>query len=196
MRRIVVVRDSRSCFKSFNRSTIAFERRIHAVSNKRALFTGLSTLNCFQIFQRKIQSEEYLKERLGVLLAPKIAQKVLFGRVSTQIDNDRDSTNASDLATKMVKSFGFSPTVGQVNFTDDNMYSDGTKRNIDLERQNVMNAAIAAAEELLLQNKEKLQEVVDLLIREEVLHAPDLERILGPKRKRKHESSTEEDSSN
>jgi ATP-dependent Zn protease len=116
---------------------------------------------------------------------------VLFGRVSTQIDNDKDSTNASDLATKMVTSFGFSETVGQVNFTQENMYSDATKRQIDIERQNIMNSAIAAAEEILIKNKEKLQEVVNLLIREEVLHASDLEKILGPKRTA--EASVDED---
>lgn len=145
----------------------------------------------YQTKERFLQSEEYLKERLGVLLAPKIAQKVLFGRVSTQIDNDKDSTNASDLATKMVTSFGFSKTVGQVNFTQENMYSDATKRQIDIERQNIMNSAIAAAEEILIKNKEKLQEVVNLLIREEVLHASDLEKILGPKRTA--EASVDED---
>ena len=91
----------------------------------------------------------------------------------------------------MVTSFGFSQTVGQVNFTQENMYSDATKRQIDIERQNIMNSAIAAAEEILIKNKEKLQEVVNLLIREEVLHASDLERILGPKRTT--EASIDED---
>lgn len=137
----------------------------------------------YSMKERFLQSETYLRDRLSVLLAPKIAQKVLYGRISTQVDGDKESQNATDLATKMVKSFGFSESVGQVNFTDDGVYSDATKRQIDIERQAIINDAIAKAETLLIENKDMLQEVVKLLIKEEVIHASDLEKILGPKRK-------------
>ena len=85
-----------------------------------------------------LQSEEYLKDKIAVLMAGKLAQKVLFGKVSPQIENDRDSTQASEIASQIVQIHGMSPRLGQVNLSSDIQFSDSTKRIIDLERQRVL----------------------------------------------------------
>lgn len=64
-----------------------------------------------------MRSQEYMMDRLSVLVAGKVAQKVLFGKVSAQIESDKDSKNVTQIATEMVQIYGFSPRVGQVNLS-------------------------------------------------------------------------------
>lgn len=126
-----------------------------------------------------LQSEEYLKDKIAVLMAGKLAQKVLFGKVSPQIENDRDSTQASEIASQIVQIHGMSPRLGQVNLSSDIQFSDSTKRIIDLERQRVLSESMTIAEDLLLLHKDKLSEIVKFLVDKEVIHNADLRNIIG-----------------
>ena len=58
-----------------------------------------------------------MMDRLSVLVAGKVAQKVLFGKISAQIESDKDSKNVTQIATEMVQIYGMSPRVGQVNLS-------------------------------------------------------------------------------
>jgi len=129
--------------------------------------------------ERFLKSEEYMMDRMAVLLSGKIAQKVLFGKISARLENDRDSQTVTDMATEMVKIYGMSKSVGQVNLSQDIPYSDGTKYLIDQERSRVINEAVRMSEELLSSHKNELLEIVDFLVKKEVIHSEDLERIIG-----------------
>ena len=61
---------------------------------------------------RFLKSEEYMMDKIAVLLSGKVAQKVLFVKISADLENDRDSKQASDLATEMVKIYGMSDKLG------------------------------------------------------------------------------------
>ena len=132
--------------------------------------------------ERFLKSEEYMKDQISVLLAGKVAQKVLFGKVSAQVENDRDSRRATDMATEMVKVYGMSGRLGQVNLSGDIPYSDGTKHIIDVERNFIINQAIQNTEKILTEHKKELKEIVEFLIKKEVIHAEDLANICGEKK--------------
>ena len=122
-------------------------------------------------------------DRLSVLVAGKVAQKVLFGKVSAQLENDKDSKTVTQIATEMVQIYGMSQRVGQVNLSQDIPFSDGTKGMIDFERNRIINDAIRTCETLLSEHKDELNQVVEFLVRKEVIHTADLESILGEKKK-------------
>lgn len=128
---------------------------------------------------RFLKSEEYMRDKIAVLMAGKIAQKILFGKISSQIENDLDSKQATDMATEMVKVYGMSEKLGQVNLSSDIPYSDGTKHLIDIERNRVLNQAIKITEELLGSHKSELRQIVDFLVSKEVIHTEDLRTIIG-----------------
>jgi len=65
-----------------------------------------------------------MREKIAVLLAGRIAQKVLFGKISTQLEHDEDSKEATLIATEMVQIYGFSEKLGQVNLSGDIAISD------------------------------------------------------------------------
>jgi len=124
-----------------------------------------------------------MMDRLSVLVAGKVAQKVLFGKISAQIESDKDSKNVTQIATEMVQIYGMSPRVGQVNLSQDIPFSDGTKGMIDFERNRIINEAVQTCEKLLSEHKDELQKVVDFLVSKEIIHTADLENILGAKKK-------------
>jgi len=133
--------------------------------------------------ERFLRSQEYMMDRLSVLVAGKVAQKVLFGKISAQIESDKDSKNVTQIATEMVQIYGMSPRVGQVNLSQDIPFSDGTKGMIDFERNRIINEAVQTCEKLLSEHKDELQKIVDFLVSKEIIHTADLENILGAKKK-------------
>jgi ATP-dependent metalloprotease FtsH len=132
---------------------------------------------------RFLKSEEYMRDKIVVLLAGRIAQKVLFGKVSTQVENDEDSKQATAIATEMVKLYGMSEKLGQVNLSSDIQVSDNTKRLIDMERARVVNEAIKIAEDILTKHETELRNIVDFLVRKEVIHTDELKEIIGTDKK-------------
>jgi len=129
--------------------------------------------------ERFLKSEEYLMDRMAVLLAGKVAQKVLFGKISAQLENDKDSKLVTNMATEMVQIYGMSPSLGQVNLSQDIPISDGTKFMIDQERNKFISKAAKISEELIQKHKAELEQIVEFLVQKEVIHDEDLEKILG-----------------
>jgi len=69
--------------------------------------------------------------------------------------------------------------LGQVNLSSDIPYSDETKRLIDIERNRVINQAIEIAENILTENKEQLENIVNFLVKKEIIHSAELREIIG-----------------
>ena len=64
-----------------------------------------------------MKSEEYLIDRIAVLTAGKIAQRILLGRILESRQGDKDLARAGDIATEMVKIYGMGKNTGQVNLS-------------------------------------------------------------------------------
>ena len=85
----------------------------------------------------------------------------------------------TNMATEMVQIYGMSPSLGQVNLSQDIPISDGTKFMIDQERNRFIQKAAKISEDLMEKHKAELEQIVEFLVQKEVIHNEDLERILG-----------------
>ena len=74
--------------------------------------------------ERHLQSESYLKDSLAIRMGGRVAERIVLGEASTGASNDL--AGATALATRMVREFGMSTTLGPVGFGSGNpMYLGG-----------------------------------------------------------------------
>ncbi len=66
------------------------------------------------IDERHLYTEGYLKDSLAIRMGGRVAEQLVFGESSTGASNDL--AGATDLATRMVREFGMSQTLGPVGF--------------------------------------------------------------------------------
>jgi cell division protease FtsH len=86
----------------------------------------------------------------------------------------------------MVGIYGLNERIGNLSYYDSSgenqfqkPYSDETARTMDEEVSKLVEAAYQRAIHLLSENREKLEELAQLLLEKEVIFKEDLERILG-----------------
>lgn len=77
-------------------------------TNKRLGFSQFSDSNL------KLQSSEYIFERMCVLLGGRVAESIMFNKISTGAQNDLEKV--TEMAYCQVQQFGMSPNVGLVSF--------------------------------------------------------------------------------
>lgn len=88
----------------------------------------------------------------------------------------------------MVASFGMSEKVGFINYNSmmkdafTKPFSDQTARDIDVEVKNIINEAYAKTKEIVIQNKDKIAELAELLLKKETITQNDAEKVLGARK--------------
>ena len=138
---------------------------------------------------RYLLSETDLKSRLAVLLGGRAAEAITFGEVSTGAADDL--ARATDLARRMVTEYGMSPAAGPVRLAADAgmgflsgqsgldaRVSPQTATQVDLETRRIVEAALAAAWELLDRHPDGLRHLAERLIEEETVSGEAVLRIL------------------
>ncbi len=134
----------------------------------------------------------YLMNRLSVALAGRVAEKLVFGDISSGAQNDLKE--ATSLAEKMVAQWGMSEKVGPVNLgrgeehpflgrelSLPKRYSEEMAWVMDQEIQKMIVDAESRATEVLKKKQQLLDTLAEALLKEEVLERPDVERILREK---------------
>ncbi len=137
--------------------------------------------------ERHLYPLSYLTDSLSVRLGGRAAEIIVLGEPSTGASNDL--AGATDLATRMVREWGFSPAIGPIGYgaegaSRDNPfaarpYAEETQRSIDQEVARLLREAEVSATELLLDHRETLDRVVALLLDRETVDAGDLAAITG-----------------
>ncbi len=146
--------------------------------------------------ERHLYPENYLTDTLAVRLGGRAAEIVMLGQPSTGAANDLAS--ATDLATRMVREWGFSPLVGPIGYGPEGPdrdnpfaarpYAEDTQRAIDQEVARLLREAEIRATSLLTDNRGLLDRVVDLLLIRETIDGSELAELLGiPQRNSEHE---------
>ncbi len=131
----------------------------------------------------------YLMNRLSVALAGRVAEKLVFGDISSGAQNDLKE--ATSLAEKMVAQWGMSDKVGPVNLgrgeehpflgrelSLPKRYSEEMAWVMDQEIQKMIVEAESRATDLLEEKRQVLDILAEALLKEEMLERPDVERIL------------------
>jgi len=137
--------------------------------------------------ERHLYRQSYLTDTLAVRLGGRAAEIVVLGEPSTGAADDL--AGATDLATRMVREWGFSAEVGPIGYgpegpSRDNPfagrpYAEETQRSIDREVATLLREAESRATTLLRTNLDTLGRVVDLLLERETIDGSDLAAIVG-----------------
>jgi cell division protease FtsH len=143
------------------------------------------------LVERHMYSEEYLLTSLAVRLGGRAAELVVFGQGSTGAGNDL--AGATELATKMIREFGMSATVGPVGYPEGGSvflggggpgmssrpYAEATQAAIDAEVARLLRQAEVRAVDLLRTRREDLDALVELLLERETVDGSDVYRLTG-----------------
>ena len=118
-------------------------------------------------------------EQIVGLLGGRVAEALFLGDISTGASNDID--RASKLARDMVARYGMNDALGTVSYLSDGevfigrdfektkSYSEAVAGTIDEQVKLLIDKAYAQCADILKQNKEKLKEVVEFLLENEVM---------------------------
>ncbi|MFO0652916.1 MAG: ATP-dependent zinc metalloprotease FtsH [Polyangiales bacterium] len=139
---------------------------------------------------RYLMTESELQAQLATLLGGRVAERVVFGEVSTGAGNDLQ--RATDLARAMVVDYGMSPAIGPVTLGHERAtFLDGPGEHramrehgdrladlIDNEVKRLVEAAEHAATEILQARRDTLEHVAAALMEKEYLDGDEFRRLL------------------
>jgi cell division protease FtsH len=134
--------------------------------------------------ERQITTTDQILDEMCATLGGRAAEQVIFGKISTGALSDLEKVTKQAYA--MVGIYGLNDRIGNLSYYDssgDNQftkpYSDVTARTMDEEVSKLVETAYQRALHILSENREKLEELAQLLLDKEVIFKEDLERILG-----------------
>ncbi|MDX1547683.1 MAG: hypothetical protein R3247_11880, partial [Rhodothermales bacterium] len=137
--------------------------------------------------ERYLYTKEALLDRMTMAIGGRVAEEIIFGKISTGAQNDLE--RITKMAYAMVVDYGMSERVGYVSFNlssrkddgpvFDKPYSDETARLIDEEAKALIDEVRRRARALLEEKSDKLEEMAQALLQKEVLGPSDLVEILG-----------------
>jgi AFG3 family protein len=147
---------------------------------------GVAALGYAQYLPKEqfLYTIEQLEDGMCMTLGGRVAEDIIFGKISTGAQNDLE--RITKLAYAMVTIYGMNEKVGNVSFNDqqgeyqfNKPYSEKTSELIDDEVRGQINAVYARTKKLLTDKREGLEKLANKLIEKEILFQSDLEEILG-----------------
>lgn len=134
--------------------------------------------------ERQITTTDQILDEMCATLGGRAAEQVIFGKISTGALSDLEKVTKQAYA--MVGIYGLNDRIGNLSYYDSSgenqftkPYSDVTARTMDEEVSKLVETAYQRAIHILTENREKLEELAQLLLEKEVIFKEDLERILG-----------------
>jgi cell division protease FtsH len=140
-------------------------------------------------------SKEYLISNIRVLMGGRIAEEIALNTQTTGASNDIE--RATEIARKMVCEYGMSENLGPLAFgkkeeeiflgreiAQHRDYSEETARKIDQEVNNLISENYHKTHKLVTDHLSTLNRLAKALLERETLNGPEIEEIIGNKRKR------------
>ena len=139
--------------------------------------------------ERYTLPEDYLRDRLAVMLAGRAAEKRLLGNVSSGADEDISA--ATSLARSMVSRWGMSAEIGPMNLRESEeapflgkeiaqprVFSEHSAEMVDRAMREFLIAAERRAAEILAEHPEQMQRLVAVLEEKETLDKQEIAACL------------------
>ncbi|MDP5200434.1 ATP-dependent zinc metalloprotease FtsH [Flavobacterium sp. DG2-3] len=136
--------------------------------------------------ERQIVRTDQMLDEMCATMGGRAAEKVTFDRISTGALSDLEKVTRQ--ARAMVTIYGLNDKIGNVTYYDSSgqseynfskPYSDETAKIIDAEISELIEGQYQRAIQILEENKDKLNQLADILIEKEVIFKDDLENIFG-----------------
>jgi cell division protease FtsH len=140
--------------------------------------------------EKQLRSKATFKEHLVATLGGRASEEIIFGDISSGALDDLEK--ATKEAYMMVSIFGFNEKIGNVSFYDSTgqrdagiqkPYGEQTENMIDEEVRKLIDTAYTQSKIILEQNKVYLIDVVESLIKKEIIFSKELEEIMGSRNK-------------
>ena len=129
---------------------------------------------------RSYLSKRYMEDQIVALLGGRVAEKLCLGDISTGASNDIQ--RATQIARKMVASYGMSEKLGTVSFesghdevfigrtmSQGRSYSEAVAAQIDEEVKDLVGSAYERCRKMLDENRDKLETVARYLLEHETM---------------------------
>ncbi|PAU93121.1 AAA family ATPase [Aliifodinibius salipaludis] len=136
---------------------------------------------------RFLMTTEELNDKICALLGGRIAEEIIFGRISTGAQNDLE--RITNMGFAMVAEYGMSEELGYLSLKDsqnpensygfNKKYSEETAQRIDAAVQDIIRKNYERTKALLMEHKDKLEKMAKTLLDKEVLDHNDLKELLG-----------------
>jgi cell division protease FtsH len=143
---------------------------------------------------RFLMTTEELNEKICALLGGRIAEQIIFGKISTCAQNDLE--RITNMAYAMVAEYGMSEELGYISLRDSNnpensygfnrKYSPDTSNRIDDAVQAIIKNNYDRTFDLLTEHRDKLELLAKTLLEKEVMNHQELRELLGDRPKGKH----------
>ena len=136
--------------------------------------------------ERLIVRPEQMLDEMCAALGGRAAEKVIFDKISTGALSDLEKVTKQ--ARAMVTVYGLSDKIGNLTYYDSSgendygfskPYSEKTAELIDTEISRIIETQYDRAIKLLEDNKDKLTELAEVLLKKEVIFKDNLETIFG-----------------
>ncbi len=136
--------------------------------------------------ERQITTEEQIFDELCATMGGRAAEEIFFQKISTGALNDLEKVAKQAYA--MTAYYGMSKKIGNRSFFDSSgnseyqfqkPFSEKTAELIDDEVNLIIENSYTKAKQIIIDNKDKLKELAELLLEKEVIFTEDVERILG-----------------
>lgn len=139
--------------------------------------------------ERDFKYKDQLESELAVAFGGRVAEQLVFGRLSTGASNDIKM--ATELAQKMVRSWGMSDELGPLSYAKGEEhvflgreiaqhrdYSEATAQRIDNEVSRLIKEAYRKAKSILESHMETLHALADLLLEKETVQGKELDDLI------------------
>lgn len=132
----------------------------------------------------KLHTNEQLHDIMCTLLGGRLAESLVFGKITTSAEDDLK--RVTEMAYKQIALFGMNERIGPLSFPPKRKgeyskkpYSDKLAREIDEEASLMIKNAINVANEILQDNRDKVDALAEALLEKEVLKYDDLVDLIG-----------------
>ena len=139
--------------------------------------------------ERYTLSESFLRDRITILLGGRIAEKIVFGELSSGAEDDLKQ--ATILARRMISQWGMSEKLGPVAFrrgeehiflgremAQQRDFSEHTAQLIDDEILKLVGELEKKAQEVLSEHREQLNALAEALLENEILEADQIQALV------------------
>lgn len=139
--------------------------------------------------ERDFRYKDQLESHLSVAYGGRVAEELVFGRISTGASND--IKQATEMAQKMVRAWGMSDALGPLSYAKDEEqiflgreisqhrdYSEETARKIDEEISALITRNYKKAKDVLKENMDILNRLAELLLEEETVSGARMDELI------------------
>ncbi|MGB3077159.1 MAG: ATP-dependent zinc metalloprotease FtsH, partial [Chitinophagales bacterium] len=147
---------------------------------------GVAALGYAQYMPKEqfLYTTEQLFDSICMTLGGRVAEDLIFGKISTGAQNDLE--RITKLSYAMVTIYGMNEKIGNLSYYDpqneygfQKPYSDETAKMIDEEVRALVDKAYIHTKKLLTEKQPELEILAQELLKKEILFQQDLERLIG-----------------